>query len=843
MSDSASVAAVHKPPIGAKILEVTPSSLLVPIAGASSRQSSEEIPPFRHSMKTAPDEVPLVEETKLNSEIELYPDEPKVTADEKKEADDLQHKRASLVWREHLQEKLFHRSEEQASVVCCYEAMLSEPEASTFLLVTGPIGTGKTRLVKHALQQRVQDQGGYYLRGKFDQLRRPEPYRGFVSAFTEFTSQVVERGPEAVTAMSEAIYNAVGDECCVLISMIPALERILGDRKCDSNYSKADDAIQRFVFVFRMFMRAVSSREQPMVLLLDDLHWADPCSLDILSIIVTDLKNNQGLLVIGTCDGNDVMSNDSYMSRKLRELEKSGSATITQVSIQNLQQGEVNHFIGNALQLPRLEQAEDLGAIVIGQTNGNLFYIIEFIRWLQDSGLLLFDGESGSWVWDADEIRMTIDLCQVGDFLNDKLEQLPVEMRDVLKVAACFGSNVDETLIEYVLDRPVGAILDEAAAIGVLALEGAPGNFAFEHDGLQEAAYKLIPESSRELFHLEVGRRLWRRLNKEELDRNIFILLSQMNIGKRLITREKERYAIASLCLHAGKKAAKSSTFRTATVYLNLAIDLLGERAWRDEYDLTLAVHNAAAEMDMCTANFEAMDTLIESVLKHACSPSDKIQALSTQIYAMGVRDRQQEALDLGIDVLKGLGEHFPRRLGRRNLVAELKSVRKLLKGKSDEQLMRLPNIDDGDILACLQILNLMFLHALLVRPQLAPFVTLKLMTLTLTHGLSMIAPTAFATYGMLCISGMWDVDSGFRFGELGLELLVRLEVRAYLPRVYVAFYGCIHPWKRPLRDSLEPFLHAHRIGMQTGDMEFSSLNANMYCFVAMDAGVPLDVS
>ena len=180
-----------------------------------------------------------------------------------------------------------------------------------------------------------------------------------------------------------------------------------------------------------------------------------------------------------------------------------------------------------------------------------------------------------------------------------------------------------------------------------------------------------------------------------------------MNIGKRLITREKERYAIASLCLHAGIKAAKSSTFRMATVYLNLAIELLGDRGWRDEYDLTLAVYNAAAEMEMCTANFEAMETLGASVLKHARCSSDKIQARATQIYAMGVCDRQQEALDLGIVVLEGLGERFPRHMCRHAMMSELHSVQKLLRGKSNEQLMRLPNIADEEILACLQILNL----------------------------------------------------------------------------------------------------------------------------------------
>jgi hypothetical protein len=63
-----------------------------------------------------------------------------------------------------------------------------------------------------------------------------------------------------------------------------------------------------------------------------------------------------------------------------------------------------------------------------------------------------------------------------------------------------------------------------------------------------------------------------------------------------------------------------------------------------------------------------------------------------------------------------------------------------------------------------------------------------------------------------------------------------------FLPRVYAAFYGCIYPWKKPIRETLEPLLRAHRVGIQTGDVEYACLNANLYCFNAMDAGIPLDV-
>jgi hypothetical protein len=134
-----------------------------------------------------------------------------------------------------------------------------------------------------------------------------------------------------------------------------------------------------------------------------------------------------------------------------------------------------------------------------------------------------------------------------------------------------------------------------------------------------------------------------------------------------------------------------------------------------------------------------------------------------------------------------------------------------------------------------------MFLHALLVRQRLSGFVTLKMMKLTLTHGLCFMSPLAFSTFGMLCIKLFPTPDAGLRYGELGLELLDMFQVREYLPRVYAAYYACIFQWKYPLSDSLDYLIHAQRVGMQTGDVEFACLCANLWGYIAMDTDIPLD--
>ena len=770
--------------------------------------------------------------------------------------DQLQSRSAfALELRKQAQEKLYSR--------CCQEEALLEHFANILdpsgdrqpstslggsvetsgplplILLSGPSGVGKTSLVKKALRDHVQTTlGGHFITGKFDQLRRPAPYTAFVSAFGEFTNQVIASGEQTVSDMKAAILEAVGDEAIVLTRMIPSLERIVGVEHGSSGEagSKADDAVQRFVFVFRNFVQAVCSRERPLVLLLDDVQFADACSLDLMSGLV--LFRNEGLVLVATCD--EKVSPDSYLSSRLRALEDQSHACISHVEVHNLDVSAVQEMVSDVLNMDG-RRATQLAEVIICQTEGNPAHVIEFLTWLQESELLHFDSVSQAWDWDVEEIEMTINTRKVGDYLIDKLEQLPKDMKEVLKASACLGAHIDEHLLEYVLGIPVTSILEEAVRRGILLSDDARGGYVFEHDGVQTSAYQLIPETDRELFHLEIGRRMWRQMEPQEVDLYLFTMLSQMRIGRRLINREKERVAIATLCLHAGSKAAKSSTFRTAWIYLDFGVGLLGGKSWRHHYDLTLSVYNAGAEMAMCCGKFERMDELVDQVLANARSLGDKIPAYSTRIYGLGVCEKQLDAIDLGIEVLRGMGEKFPNRLCRAHLMSEVKQARKLLRGKSNEQLLRLPPIGNRGKLACLQILNLVFFNALFARPKLSPFVVLKMMKITLVHGLSVYAASSFANFGMILV-GAGFVDPGNRFGELSLRLLDRFEAKEYIPRVYAAFYGCTYSWKKPLKDTLKPLMHAFKVGLQTGDMEAAFLCANLYCLNAYESGVPLDI-
>ena len=465
--------------------------------------------------------------------------------------------------------------------------------ASSLLIISGPTGSGKGKLAK-SLKETVEQQGGFFLTGKFDFLQRDQPFGTFRDVFSQFPRRVLERGNDVVEKVRSDIWTAVGNSKDVLTNLCPNFDDILGNSDQQEALKATlrgneDDPIHRCFDVFRAFLAAVCLPENPMVIVLEDLHYADEDSLEAFASMASD-TGHADLFLVGTVD-DSLVSPEGFLAQKLREVQMKTQTNIIDIQLRDLESDALGHMMASSLDLD-LESCSSLTLSVLSQTKGNLFHTA---RYLQEPDLFKYDTEEGRWTWDAAEL-LRRPSRSVLDFLAGNLElELTPPTLEMLKIASCLGYRVHRELVEYVMDHSIANNLEEALAKGVLVKDDSDHTIQFTHDIMHRAVYGLIPVGETELFHVEVGRRLWRKLDKTELDFYLFLLLSQFNIGRDLITRETERFAIASLCLHAGMKAANLSTFRIASLYLELGVCCVEDRGWRDEYDLTLALHNAGA--------------------------------------------------------------------------------------------------------------------------------------------------------------------------------------------------------------------------------------------------------
>mmetsp|Transcript_1665 Transcript_1665/g.2365 ORF Transcript_1665/g.2365 Transcript_1665/m.2365 type:complete len:228 (+) Transcript_1665:79-762(+) len=222
-------------------------------------------------------------------------------------------------------------------------------------------------------------------------------------------------------------------------------------------------------------------------------------------------------------------------------------------------------------------------------------------------------------------------------------------------------------------------------------------------------------------------------LSEVEVDQHIFLVVNQLSKGANLVTDQNEKDNLASLCLRAGQKSMCCSDFRTAVDFFSMGISLLSGDKWRDQYYLSLDLLNALVEAKYCSADFDGMDKYINEVLSNARSIRGKIRTYSTKIFSLAGRHRIQEAIDLGFEVLGHLGEKFSSKSNKVAVIGEILKTKFILRGKSDDQLLNLPDMCEPDKIDAMSILNLVALYSFRARRDIFPYVACRMIQLTVS--------------------------------------------------------------------------------------------------------------
>jgi predicted ATPase len=735
--------------------------------------------------------------------------------------------------------RLYGREQEEELLKTSFDRIVHQraPCRPNLLLISGATGTGKTRLAE-SLESHVRDSGGFFCSGKFDQ-HQDDQFAPLCAAFNAYVTQLLqEADEETIRAARRRIRAAVEKDLCSLAKMIPPLQLLMEadlktSNRSDEACERCDQKQGRSMFALNKLMRAICSPGRPIVMVLDDIQWATQCPLHKWRSMITD-DMNEGIMFLGIC--RDDVTSTSEVSSFLRHLEQD-KVDITNISIQNLQKPHIEDMINDVFLMPE-DQSQSLATFVFDHSRGNAYFAVESLRMLQhDSCLLKYDSKSKTWAvnHNINICDQMMDYCPKG-FVERKLRSIPRNTQKVFMAASCLGSNITERLLEVALQEPVGDRFQELVKKGKFVYDEGRKTYAFRHNSFQSVCYDLITAELQPAFHLEIGLRLWRHLDEEELDSNLFLVLNQLKQGATLMRDQKMRYDVAVMCINAGEKAAAQYAFPTASSYLRFAFVLLGSNHWEEAYDLSLVLHNYAAEVEFAQEDSERVDFLIEEVMSNAKNCEDKLRAYTTKIYVLGARGKTDEAIDIGICCLRMLGVHITPQCHQLNLAWASARIARKVRGKSDQMIKRLPHMQDSKKLAAMQILNLLFLNTYLGRRELFPFVVLKMMKLTFVDGISAISSVAFAGYGtLLCFSG--QVQEGLRYGKLALELVDEWNAQSFQSRVGAFVWGSIFVHARPFIESLDQLREGHRLGLQTGDTEFAMLNADLHMMYMLDSG------
>jgi predicted ATPase/signal transduction histidine kinase len=729
-------------------------------------------------------------------------------------------------------EKLYGRDLESKVLLDAFDRVVAHG-TPVLVLVSGYPGVGKSALVNE-LHKAIVLPRGIFISGKFDQYKRDIPYATLAQAFQALVRQILSEDEAEVERWREAIGNAVGLNGQLVVNLIPELELIVGKQQPVPEVSP-QEAEKRFQAVLRAFLGVFARKEHPLTLFLDDLQWLDPATLKLLEHIVTHPDIGY-LLLIGAYRDNEISSSHPLMLT-LDSIRKT-KAIVRQIVLAPLSLEDVDQFVADSLRQDRA-RTWPLARLVHEKTAGNPFFTIQFLTALAEEHLLEFDPLEMSWRWDIARIRAKGFTDNVAELMVGKLKRLPVATRKVIKQLACLGNSAEITSLITVhggSEEEIHSAFWQAVREGFVLRRS--GSYKFLHDRVQEAAYALIPKQQRAELHLRIGRLLLAKMTPDEIARNVFDLVNQLNSGLSLISDLDERHRVAELNLYAARKAKASTAYASACIYLTAAMDLVGCNAWERRYQLAFGLWLERAECEYLTGNFDKAEALISEVLSRTASSVDKAAAYRLKILLRIRRAEYQQAVECGLECLRLFGIDLPAHPTREQVQIEYEKVWLNLGARSIEGLIDEPVMSDREIQAAMLVLAELCAPAVNTDSNLHYVLICHMATASLRYGTTDASVQAFAFLATILGPVFHRYNDGYRFGRLACSLAEKYGfsgVRAYLGTETAAL------WTEPIRTAIDLSRRTFRAAIETGDLAVACYSCNRLVTDLLLQGVPLD--
>ncbi len=739
-------------------------------------------------------------------------------------------------------QKLYGRADQQRQLENAF--VRAAAGGHEILLIAGYAGIGKSMLVRE-LYKPVTSQHGFFIAGKFEQLKRDIPYAPWLRAFRDLMRQATAGGPDRAALWRERIVTALHPHGRVIAEVIPEVASLIGPQPPMPELGPAE-AHGRFVHAFRRFVGAFAGPEHPLVIFLDDLQWADLASLKLLEGLAGDLDLRH-FMIIGAYRDSEVDAAHP-LSQTLSALHEADVAW-DRLHLAELAEDAVTQLVADTLQTDT-GRAQPLASALAAKTFGNPLFLGQYLETLERRGLIGFDQAAAAWTWDLAAIERQQTPDDVVTFLAQRFGELPEATLAAVKVAACIGSVFNlSTLAEVRAQsrQETAALLWPALRARMIVpldqayrYAGAGGTegdvpYRFLHDRVQQAASSLLPEDEALACHLAVGRVLLRGYVPGD-DRRLFDIVNQLNIARTLIGPGEERQRLIELNLGAGRRARIAAAYGPALAYLGTGLDLLGENAWRDSYGQALALHVETAEMAVVAGQDTLVFRLANAVQDRAADLLDRVKGYEVLIQLHLARQVLSEALRMILAALALLDSPLPARPTGGHIAFELWRTRLALRGRDENALVSRPATTDPRWLAVGRLLARAFAPAYLSDRRLYAMLVLRLTRLSATAGNQPASGFAYANYG----ATFGGTQGGAMFGRVALRLLDHLAAEQMRAQTLFVVKLFIEVWHRPVADALPGLLDAYRIGLETGELEYASYCLNNIVTQQFFLGLPL---
>ncbi|MFO7567705.1 MAG: AAA family ATPase [Enhygromyxa sp.] len=725
-------------------------------------------------------------------------------------------------------------------------------------LVSGAAGIGKSALIGQ-LAEPVIGRHGYLARGKFVRELADKPYAGFVAVFTDLAEQLLTETDEQLGHWRREILQALGPVAGVLCELVPKLRAILGPTP-PAREAGAIEAQNQLALACARLISTFARVEHPLVVALDDVHWADRSSCELLAAMLAEPR--AALLVVATMRL-DELPGAHPIREVIDTLERERDQTLW-LDLGPLGRSQVASMVADSLALPPAE-IQPLAELIGRKTNNNPLFIRQFLAHLVELGLLRATAEG--WVWDQAAIEQAGIPDDLLAMMAEKLERLDLSSRRVLTAAAVIGTRFDlETLELLVGAERLAPALVRLVDEGLLTAVGR-GRHAFTHDRIRDIAYAMTSVEQRVAMHREIGRFRLARASIGDLSEQVFELVDHVDIGLGLIAvdgeapgavearrvaalaelDERERVHLAELNALAGYKSLNGAAAEAAVRYLGAGIELLASEAEFPRPGEPKHTLRLALELGLCQAlaladRSEEAQRRYQALLRRPVEPSDYGRIVAKQIESLTLANRQDEAVEAGLAGLRSLGVTLSaERHGLLEVGSALLRLLPLLRRSELRGLKTRPRASDPRAQAAMDVLEALHAVSALTDPSLAVAVQISHLRLVLEHGRHPTGPMVLNLTAFMLAAVLGRRELALELVELA-SALANQEGSGCLRHRLEPIRWFVSCWRSPYAEAVDPLRKAGTQALEAGDIEYAGYTTAMLPGLSLAAGVHLRV-
>ncbi|PRQ04098.1 Sensor histidine kinase TmoS [Enhygromyxa salina] len=741
-----------------------------------------------------------------------------------------------------LPHQLYGRERERALLVDTL-GRVARGDDARMVLLSGPAGIGKSALLAD-FEGELARVGSYVAHGRFESTRA-RPYSGLVDAFAGLVEQLLTESETRLERWRARLELALGGIARVMVELTPALGAVLGPQP-ELPPLDPRAARNRLRLAVTRFLSAFCERERPLILVLEDLQWADESSVELIEAILQGGEGGAHGTVLVVASAREIDDEDHPVARLCARLD---GARITVERLGPLPQAAVVALLADALGRPPSALAA-LVRLVERKTGNNPRFIRLLLTHLAARELLT-PSERG-WQWELAALERERIPDDVLGVMELKLAALPPTLARIIQSAACIGDRFELTTLELVCEEPLPtlvAALYQLVELGLLDRLGNEHRFA-HHDVRARARAQAGAERARTL-RWQIGRQLL-RAGTAETPAKRFELVEHLDAGldedRARELDDDSRVELAQLYADAGREALGSAAHDPALRYLRRGIELVdGLREQVEKvgqtaasYTLLVELHHSFAQVLALSGRPEA-EHAFRQLLAWPLSDSDRGHVAASLIRHLHLTGRSADAVAHGLELMARWGCAVATAPSSARAQLSLFRARQRLRRIEPAELQALPICTDERAAALMDVLDSTKNATYILDPQLYLLLIATHVRWVLRHGLHESAPLALAQLG-LSVGGFHKTDEAIRLSELARALSARFTEGPAQVRAACASHLFVSHLGQPFAEPIERMAELYPRALEAGDLLWAGYAGALSLSMHLEVGTHLTV-